>query len=85
MSLDEIFKEAGVPILATNDPEMYGWLANVTDPARNAGSFVLAIAGAAMRADHENYALIRQALLQLRRKYPEYDKSLSELRGSSGS
>lgn len=31
------------------------------------------LASAALRADHENYPLIRPLVLQMRDKYPEYD------------
>ena len=36
------------------------------------GSFVAAIAAAAIRADDDNYALLRPVLLQLKDKYPKY-------------
>jgi len=79
----------GEMIIATNDSLMYEWIKNASNPANNAGSFVRAIAEAALRADHENYALLRPVLLELRRKYPQYTQSLAslteEFRRSSGS
>ncbi len=72
-------------LYATNDPEMSTWILNAVNPRWNAGSFVRAIAEAAIAADNENYALLRPGLLELRRKYPEYDRELGESRGSSGS
>ncbi|MGH9685270.1 MAG: hypothetical protein ACRD4S_16870 [Candidatus Acidiferrales bacterium] len=53
------------------DEEMMNWLLNLWP--MNAGDFLQSIAEAAMRADHENYEMIRPLLLQLKSKYPKYD------------
>lgn len=61
------------PLVAQNDdPELLEWLA---DAERRGGGFVSRVAGAALRADHENYPLIRPLVLQLRAKYTEYEPS----------
>jgi hypothetical protein len=56
-------------MIASNDPELFKWL----DKAAVAGgSFVKTIAMAGLRADSENYALLRPVLLELKAKYPTY-------------
>jgi hypothetical protein len=37
-----------------------------------AGGFLVALADAALRADGENYPILRPALRELKQKYPEY-------------
>lgn len=37
------------------------------------GGFVKTVAQAAMRADDDNYAILRPALLAFKAKYPKYD------------
>jgi hypothetical protein len=64
----------GVPMLIaqTDDPELLEWLSNAH---QRGGGFVSSLAGAALRADHENYSIIRPLVLQMREKYPAYEPS----------
>lgn len=59
-------------MIAQQDQEMIDWLINAVDPRYRAGGFIRAIADAALRADWENYDILRPALMQLKDKYPEY-------------
>jgi hypothetical protein len=68
-------------LLPANDPELRDWIFNASDKNRHAGSFVRAIADAAVRADPANYQIIRGALLALKAKYPDYALSVEEVRG----
>ncbi len=54
------------------DEELIDWLLNL-EPM-NAGSFLRAIGEAAMRADSQNYPVMRPLLLELKKKYPDYAK-----------
>ncbi|HYR45039.1 MAG TPA: hypothetical protein VER98_18555 [Terriglobia bacterium] len=54
---------------ANSDAGLFVWVAEAN---RYGGSFVKAIALAALCADDENYALLRPVLLQLKDKYPKY-------------
>lgn len=60
------------PQIAQEDPEVLDWCLGVTDPRNKAGDFVLNLALAALRADFENYPLLRPVLLQMLTKYPQY-------------
>jgi len=59
-------------VAQNDDPELLEWLAKAE---QDGGGFVQGIASAGLRADPENYALIRTLLLVLRRKYPQYEPS----------
>jgi hypothetical protein len=59
-------------IAQTDDPELLEWLSLA---AAKGGGFVSSIANAGLRADPENYAMLRLVLMVLRRKYPEYEPS----------
>ena len=59
-------------IAQNDDPELLEWLSNAQ---RRGGGFVSSLASAALRADDENYALIRPLVLQMRDKYPAYEPS----------
>lgn len=50
-------------------PWLYGILNNKPNPS---GDFLRSLAEAAVRADHENYPLLRLALLEIAVKYPQY-------------
>jgi hypothetical protein len=52
------------------DRELMDWLSNI-EPM-GAGSFLKSLAETAMRADEENYPILRPALLAMKEKYPEY-------------
>lgn len=56
-------------MIANEDPELWTWLLNAE---RFGGSFVKAIADAALHADAFNYAILRPVLLQFKTKYPKY-------------
>jgi hypothetical protein len=58
-------------MIAQEDTELVNWILGIQ--RLHAGSFLQAIADAAVRADGQNYLLLRPALLQFRSKYPEYD------------
>jgi hypothetical protein len=61
------------PLIAQNDDsELLEWLSNARDKA---GDFVRNIAEAGLRADPENYPLMRSMLIQLRKKYQAYEPS----------
>lgn len=53
------------------DEELMDWLFN---GMQRGGGFIKSICEAAMRADSENYALIRPALLELKKKHPKYSE-----------
>lgn len=60
-------------LIATNDdPELLEWLAKAE---KDGGGFVKAIASAGLRADFENYPLIRPLLITMREKYSKYEPS----------
>jgi hypothetical protein len=59
-------------IAQNDDPELLEWLAKAD---QEGGGFVKAIASAGLRADMENYALIRPLLVLMRAKYPAYEPS----------
>jgi len=59
-------------IAQTDDPELLEWLSNA---ANGAGSFLQNLAWAGLCADHENYPLLRPVLLEMRKKYTEYEPS----------
>jgi hypothetical protein len=68
-------------VAQNDDPELLEWLANAN---QRGGGFVASLANAALRADPENYWLMRPLLLQMREKYPDYEPSeavKSEIRG----
>ena len=68
-------------IAVNDDPELLEWLAKA---AEKGGGFVQSIANAGLRADYENYLLVRPLLLTMREKYPEYEPSdavKEEIRG----
>jgi hypothetical protein len=58
-------------IAQEDEPEMMDWLQNA---ASRGGGFISLLAVAALHADSENYPILRPALLELRRKYPKYDR-----------
>jgi hypothetical protein len=61
------------PLIAQNDdPELLEWLSNA---ANRAGSFLQNLAWAGLRADHENYPILRPVLIEMRKRYPEHEPS----------
>jgi hypothetical protein len=59
-------------IAQDDDLQVFEWLVNA---AAGGGGFVSSFAIAALRADDENYPIIRPALIVLRKKYPVYEQS----------
>jgi hypothetical protein len=59
-------------IAQNDDPELLEWLANAH---RRGGSFISSLANAALRADPDNYPLLRPVIVQMRAKYQEYEPS----------
>jgi hypothetical protein len=55
-----------------NDPDVLDWTNGVLNPGAPAGDFLQNIAKAARHADHENYLIMRDVLLKLMDKYPQY-------------
>jgi len=61
-----------VLIAQSDEPEMLEWLAKAS---QNGGGFVSSVARAGLVADFTNYPLIRPLLMELRKKYPQYEPS----------
>ncbi len=59
--------------IAQEDPELIDWLLGIAnDKPVSAGSFLHSLAHMALRADNENYPIFRPALLEMKKKYPQY-------------
>lgn len=60
-------------MIAQTDPELSEWLLGITNntPTRP-GDFLRSLAEAALRADGNNYLLLRPALLAIKANYPGY-------------
>jgi hypothetical protein len=56
-----------------DDPDLHRWLLNIVNE-KQAGDFLKLLAMAALRADHENYPLLRPALLKISKRYPKYNE-----------
>ena len=65
--------------LAQSDDVLLPWLLGIVHPQSGAGSFLKSLADAALRADWENYPILRPALLELRAKYPKYAEGFPAL------
>lgn len=63
-------------MIGNDDPELSTWLMTAAGhTARpSGGGFVRTIAEAGLKADRDNYRILRPALLQLKAKYPQYAK-----------
>jgi len=59
---------------AQEDSELIDWLLNAQ---MWAGDFLKSIAAAGLRADHENYPVLRPALLVFQAKFPKYSRPAS--------
>ena len=65
--------QPGVLLVAQNDdPELLEWLTNAS---LRGGGFISNLADAALRADIDNYHVIRSVLIHFRAKYPQYEPS----------
>jgi len=56
-------------MIANVDHELLDWLVSADQWG---GSFVQTVARAGLCADHENYPILRPALLVFKQKYPKY-------------
>jgi hypothetical protein len=56
-------------VVANRDPDLFTWLSNAS---AHAGDFLKNIAEAGLRADPQNYPILRPTLLALKAKYPKY-------------
>lgn len=54
-----------------DDPELNDFLLNISS---HAGSFLRSLGDAALRADCQNYPILRPVLLEMKKKYPDYDR-----------
>jgi hypothetical protein len=62
----------GMPMLtAFDDRELSEWVMTLGE--ERSGHFLCALAEAVMKADPEDYSVIRPALMNLKRKYPDPD------------
>jgi hypothetical protein len=59
-------------VAQSDDPELLEWMNNAS---QRAGGFLSYLAMAGLRADWENYPLMRPLLLTMREKYPQYEPS----------
>ena len=55
------------------DPELRKWLITIVHD-NMAGDFLKLLAMAALHADHENYPILRPALLEISKRYPKYNE-----------
>jgi|ERR1039458_5651319 hypothetical protein len=60
----------GPMIVQNDDPELLEWMNNAS---LKAGGFLSSLAWAGLRADWQNYPIMRSLLLEMRKKYPEYE------------
>lgn len=56
-------------MIAQDDMELADWLLNAQSFG---GDFLRSLAEAGLRADHENYPVLRPVLLSMKEKYPKY-------------
>jgi hypothetical protein len=63
-------------VLQQDSESLRNWAFGAIHPAFGAdkNSFVHAFAEAVCRADSENYLVLRPALIELARKYPQYER-----------
>lgn len=73
-SADRVHEERSplgrVMVAQSDDRELLEWLNNAE---KDGGDFLSAFARAALRADWENYPLLRPSVLRIRAKYTEYE------------
>jgi hypothetical protein len=61
-------------MIAHEDTQLLDWLLGIANQKPvESGDFLKSLADAALRADWENYAALRPALLYIRDKYPQYN------------
>jgi hypothetical protein len=59
---------------AQEDSELIHWLLNASSYA---GDFLKSLANAGLRADAENYPILRPVLVVMAEKYPKYRKGVA--------
>jgi hypothetical protein len=60
-------------MIAHTDNVLLAWLLGiVNEKPTESGGFLKTLADAALRADCQNYAILRPALLEIQKKYPVY-------------
>lgn len=59
-------------IAQEDDPELLEWLAKAN---QDGGGFVSSLARAGLVADFQNYPILRPVLIEMRKKYPQYEPS----------
>lgn len=62
----------GSLIAQNDDPELLEWLALAREKG---GGFVSNLAQAGLVADHHNYPILRPVLIEMRKKYTDYEPS----------
>jgi hypothetical protein len=61
-------------MIAQQDIELFDWVfCLATQYPMQSGGFLESVGRCAVRADAENYVILRPVLLQLKAKYPQYD------------
>ena len=68
-------------MIASEDNQMRDWLMRLG--RMRSGHFLGALADAAMKADDEDYSIIRPALMDLKRKYPDARVEVANTRGAA--
>ena len=63
-------------LIAFDDTELSDWVLTLGE--ERSGRFLCALAEAVMKADSEEYSVIRPALVNLKRKYAESDQEPDE-------
>lgn len=58
-------------IAQEDDLHLFEW---IHDANAKAGGFLASLADAALRADHQNYPILRPVLLVFQAKYPQYGR-----------
>jgi hypothetical protein len=67
-------------LTALDDRELSDWV--MTHGGEQSGDFLCALAEAVMKADSEDYSVIRPALISLRTKYAHAEIDMKEMAGA---
>ena len=67
-------------LTALDDRELSDWV--VTHGEERSGDFLCALAEAVMKADAEDYSVIRPALIRLRTKYAHVEMDMEDMVGA---
>lgn len=81
---DRVRAERGpmMPMIAEQEEaDVQRWIWGVANSSpTEAGDFLQAFVKAVLRADHQNYPLLRPAVIALKAKFPKYNWELEELK-----